>query len=279
MKKSTHIIAAFSIIASLLLCIACTERKHHAAPQAAKPKTETKAAPQAPHDSTPRGAKILLACYSSHIKAYKQGKLIMTDGSAITYDDGRRKSFVQLLDEADPQDMFAFTYDRHAAQPAYQQDAGRSRCEVLFKKMYGSTPEQVRKHLTNVDWFGQKLQFTVVNHAADSLKAVAQELKSHPELRKYLKSAGTFLWRTVRGAKRQSAHSYGMTIDIGVDQSDYWGWKCKDHNEAAKVAYANKMPRQLVEIFERHGFIWGGRWYHYDTMHFEFRPEILMANP
>jgi hypothetical protein len=24
-----------------------------------------------------------------------------------------------------------------------------------------------------------------------------------------------------------------------------------------------------------HGFIWGGYWYHYDTMHFEYRPELL----
>ncbi|MDD5211432.1 MAG: M15 family metallopeptidase, partial [Sulfuricurvum sp.] len=25
----------------------------------------------------------------------------------------------------------------------------------------------------------------------------------------------------------------------------------------------------------KYGFIWGGRWYHYDTMHFEYRPELL----
>jgi hypothetical protein len=30
-----------------------------------------------------------------------------------------------------------------------------------------------------------------------------------------------------------------------------------------------------VEVFERHGFIWGGKWNHYDTMHFEYRPELL----
>ena len=30
-------------------------------------------------------------------------------------------------------------------------------------------------------------------------------------------------------------------------------------------------------IFEKHGFIWGGRWYHYDTMHFEYRPELVGA--
>jgi D-alanyl-D-alanine carboxypeptidase len=28
-------------------------------------------------------------------------------------------------------------------------------------------------------------------------------------------------------------------------------------------------------LFEQHGFIWGGKWYHYDTMHFEYRPEII----
>ena len=37
-----------------------------------------------------------------------------------------------------------------------------------------------------------------------------------------------------------------------------------------------QMPREIVDIFERHGFIWGGKWYHYDTMHFEYRPELLI---
>ena len=35
---------------------------------------------------------------------------------------------------------------------------------------------------------------------------------------------------------------------------------------------------EVVEIFEKYGFIWGGKWYHYDTMHFEYRPELLV-NP
>jgi peptidoglycan LD-endopeptidase CwlK len=34
---------------------------------------------------------------------------------------------------------------------------------------------------------------------------------------------------------------------------------------------------EIVAIFEKHGFIWGGKWYHYDTMHFEYRPELMPA--
>ena len=43
-----------------------------------------------------------------------------------------------------------------------------------------------------------------------------------------------------------------------------------------KIFDKNKIPFEIVEIFERHGFIWGGKWYHYDTMHFEYRPELLI---
>jgi len=38
------------------------------------------------------------------------------------------------------------------------------------------------------------------------------------------------------------------------------------------------MPQAIVDIFERYGFIWDGKWYHYDTMRFEYRPELLAAS-
>lgn len=237
--------------------------------------------------SIPKGARILMEVYPNYVKGYKNGKLLMGDGSSITYDDGRKKSFVQLLDEADPEDMFAFKYDLNSWTPGKMQDAGRSRCEELFKKMYGSSASAVKEKLVSVRWpFGQAtdnggvdmsvktVEFTTVNGANKQLEKVVAELEKHPELHKYLAQSGAFYWRPVRGAKRLSAHSYGMTIDIGVKYSDYWRSHAK--SETATVAYHNKFPHEIVEIFEKYGFIWGGRWYHYDTMHFEYRPEILM---
>jgi hypothetical protein len=36
------------------------------------------------------------------------------------------------------------------------------------------------------------------------------------------------------------------------------------------------VPTSVVEAFERHGFVWGGKWLFFDTMHFEYRPEVLL---
>ena len=31
-----------------------------------------------------------------------------------------------------------------------------------------------------------------------------------------------------------------------------------------------------MEAFEKNNFIWGGKWGHFDIMHFEYRPEIIL---
>ncbi len=95
-------------------------------------------ADNAAQQTVPKGAAILLKAYPNFIKKYENGQLHLSDGTKITYDDGRDKTFLQKLDDADPEDMFAFKYNRRSWTPEYLQDAGRSRCEQLFKKMYGA---------------------------------------------------------------------------------------------------------------------------------------------
>lgn len=220
-------------------------------------------------------SKALVAAYPDFIKRIADNRVIFNDGTSLTYDDGRVKDFGTLLDDGDIEDMFFVPYDPSGNQPEYLHDAGRSRNEALFKKMYGNSAAAVCKNLVKVAWFGKTVDFTAINGAADSLRKVAAELEDYPQLKKYLASSGTFYWRHVRGAKRLSAHSYGIAFDIAVPYSDYWLWKNKNAGETDRIEYANRFPRQIVEIFRRHGFIWGGAWYHFDTMHFEFRPEIL----
>lgn len=225
--------------------------------------------------AVPAGARILMDVYPDAGMKYKDGYIVFPDGERILYDDGKKKSFIVMLDNSDVEDMFSMRYDTVSPKPGYLSDAGRSRCEALFKKMYGKSASEVSSRMETVDWFGQKIKFTKVNGASRQLRKVAAELKTKPHLAKYLKPASTFYWRNVRGAKRMSAHSYGIAIDINVKMSDYWLWANKGKGETAKISYKNRIPPELVRIFEKHGFVWGGRWYHYDTMHFEYRPEQL----
>lgn len=224
----------------------------------------------------PHGVRALMKAYPDFIKGWDGKNILFADGTSLLYDDGKKKTFEQKLDDSDVEDMFSDVYRDHDGEPEYLADAGRSRSEALFKKMYGNSESAVSKKLVSVEWFGENVRFTLVNGAADSLRKVAAELARYPELRKYLKSSGTFYWRKVLGANRQSAHSYGIAFDIGVKYADYWKWKNPNAGETTRIRYANSIPRQIVEIFRRHGFIWGGNWYHYDTMHFEFRPELLV---
>lgn len=222
---------------------------------------------------TPRQA--FKTAYPDFIADIRGNEVVFTDGTIMLWDDMREKSFEQRLNEADIEDMFFSRYDDSNLPPAYLADAGRSRADALFKKMYGSTQDEVSRNLVNVSWMGRNIKFTSVNGAADSLRKVAAALERLPHLKKYLKCSGTYFWRNVRGANRLSAHSFGIAIDIAVPYSDYWLWRNPCASETSLIKYTNRIPAEIVAIFRKYGFIWGGAWYHYDTMHFEFRPEIL----
>lgn len=201
----------------------------------------------APTDTTTLKANALAKAYPDCIKAYNNGMLTFADGSEMPFDDGKTKTFEQRLDNADAEDMMEHYIDHNGEPPAYLSDVGRTRCEALFKKMYGNTSAAVGKQLTTVDWFGQKLKFSSTNGAADSLRAVAREIAQHPDLIKYAKpSAGTFYWRTVRGAKRLSAHSFGIAIDVCTSRSNYWRWDYPGRGETAKIGYRNAFSHQLA---------------------------------
>ena len=227
-------------------------------------------------DTIPENVRKIIKVYPDFNISYSDNHLVFTDGTTIVYDDGREKSFVEKLDDCDVEDMFSMTYDRDATIPAYLNDCGRGRSEQLYKKMYGNNEAEVKNNLVDVEWFGQKIPFTKVNGANLQLAKVAADLKTMPEMKKYLTKASSFYWRKVRGANRQSAHSYGIAIDINTTYSNYWLWSNPKCSETDKLKYENQIPLEIVKVFEKHGFVWGGRWYHYDTMHFEYRPELLL---
>lgn len=231
------------------------------------------------HDSVPEipsFAQKLIECYPETIVGYENDSIVFADGSRMIFDDGIVRSDMQILEGCDIEDMARWSYN-DSIRPFC--DPGRNRCEALFKKMYGQSAAEVSKHLRTIDWcptlVGQKVQITTINHVDVQLQKVSEELDKHPEFKPYLKNSGTFLWRVVAGTERLSPHSFAIAIDIGVNKSNYWKWDNPKASEADTIIYRNTMLKEIVEIFRKYGFIWGGNWYHYDSMHFEYRPELL----
>ncbi|MCP4151774.1 MAG: M15 family metallopeptidase, partial [bacterium] len=72
-----------------------------------------------------------------------------------------------------------------------------------------------------------------------------------------------------------SPHSYGIAIDINpAENCDFEIHKLKAGNRFYKKKQFWKIPPWMVEIFERHDFNWGGKWWgkkkYIDPMHFEY---------
>lgn len=210
------------------------------------------------------------------VKSIHDNTVFFMDGTTLPYDDEKVKSFDEKLENADIEDMFAQSYPAFApiTDPEFNSDPGRFRNDTFLKKLYGSTKSEIEKNLTTVNWLpnhgGKKLQFNKNENASAQLQKVSDELDRLPdEFMKYLKKIdGTYYFRKIAKTERLSAHSYGIAIDLDTHYSRYWQWD-KTHN------FHNEFPKEIIDIFEKHGFIWGGRWYHYDTMHFEYRPELF----
>lgn len=221
----------------------------------------------------------LLVYYRDAIDSIKENKVFFKNGKSIVFDDKKIKDTKQLLESPDLEDQFHFVYNQ-TKNSALNTDAARIRNEAFFKNVYGFSAAEVQKNLVSIAWcpsfVNQRIQVTKKCGVADSLRKVSAALDKHPEWKKYLTSVGgTFNWRKISGTNRLSAHSFGITIDINVAHSNYWQWDCSCTDETKKIAYRNSIPYELVEIFEKYGFVWGGKWVHYDTMHFEFRPELV----
>ena len=219
----------------------------------------------------------LVRAYPNQISGRDDTGIVLRDGTRQNLSDGKTdKSFDEKLKNASLIDQLSLPYPKGVLTkpPRPQDDPGRFRNTAFFDKMYGDCDKgETQKHLTDIRWFTGKVRVTTVNGVAERLRAVAMEIDRLPQnIKRYAyPSAGAFNCRVVKDTGKRSMHAYGAAIDINTAFSDYWLWR--------KGGYRNRISYEIVEIFERHGFIWGGKWGHFDTMHFEYRPEFFDTPP
>jgi hypothetical protein len=242
------------------------------------------AAAQAPASpAMERTVSDLLAAYPDAMDRIEGGDLVWRDGTRMRIDDGKgAKPPAAWLATPDIKDIFAFPYPAGAPldPPPAGADPGRARPAALFNKLYGNChTAEVTPKLADVIWLprksGRTIKFNARHGAAARLQAVSARLDALPaRFDKFLMPvAGTYVCRTIAGTQQISAHGYAIAIDLAPKHAHYWRWISA--SAPAPPAYRNDFPSEIVQAFEAEGFIWGGRWSHFDTMHFEYRPELI----
>jgi hypothetical protein len=196
----------------------------------------------------------------------------LPEGGRIPFDDGQPKSFADRLARPDVKDLFLLPYRPGPLRPVETEDddPGRIRVEAILAATYGPHPaaEQVRTRFLGLPVRMHRRVLPALARVAARLEHARQV---DPGLGPFLRRlSGGFAARKIAGTDRTSAHAYGIAIDLDKSLSDYWRW-----SRGRPLRWRNRIPQAIVDAFEAEGFIWGGRWYHYDTMHFEYRPELF----
>ncbi|MGH4125260.1 MAG: M15 family metallopeptidase [Clostridium sp.] len=205
--------------------------------------------------------------------------LVLKSGKKLLYDDNLRKNSQEKLTNPDLQDTLEQIYPLSPVRTIMKTDydPGRARSYGLLTEIYGSSKKDIESRLTKVKVGYNNYQFNMSSGAASSLQAVMNEVmplsQTNRNVRKcLLPCSGTFNYRVISGTSRLSPHAFGIAIDLASDKRDYWKWASKEDGEKRLASYSS----ELVEIFENNGFVWGGKWSHFDILHFEYRPEIIL---
>lgn len=227
---------------------------------------------------------ILMMAYPEYITGIEKddsGKVyvVMKSGKKFIYDDKMNKSPQDKLDNPDLQDILEDKYplNKDDKVPDKSFDPGRCRNYEFLNEVYGGSRAAIEKNLVSLKYGYPSYQFNSHNNANTCLESALKEImplaKSRGDISSLLyPGCGTYNYRVIAGTGKLSPHSYGIALDLNTDKRDYWKWS----SEASGESRLKEYPSELVTAFENNNFIWGGKWGHFDIMHFEYRPEIIL---
>jgi hypothetical protein len=167
----------------------------------------------------------------------------------------------------------------------------RRRFNAFLDSLYGISSEaEADRLMERVEFLGLSTRVhPLVVAPLRRVERTLYALMPHDEdVREFFASLAAihgYNWRNIAGTARRSYHSYGMAVDLVPRSYDdgwpYWLWAAQGGIERwwdLPLSSRWQVPQAVIDAFESHGFIWGGKWLFFDNLHFEFRPEsILMA--
>jgi hypothetical protein len=257
--------------------------------------------------------KALAAAYPERIDRaeYRNGDWavsLKTDSpqTAWYYYAGGRLLPEELRDQAgefDPQPFYNYTAELPPWQPPGPEQAERFKNQGERRRLH---PPKRSQHFYDALWRSRSrdeswervkslrfLGHTVMVHymILEELALVEErilgEAKTNPQVKQWVNSLDTldgWNWRSIAETQSRSFHAYGAALDLLPKslggRETYWLWAARKTPEWWTISYERRLhpPEAVIKAFEAYGFLWGGKWLFFDTMHFEYRPEILVLS-
>jgi hypothetical protein len=209
--------------------------------------------------------------------------LTTTTGRKFLFDNGKITPLESTGTKADSS-LFQALVTRQKEGPVKGCLYPRAYDYSFFNDIYGSKSSEVMPRLEMVSFRTYSVPFSKKNRAATGLQRVFDTIEtisaSDKEVQQWIsgiRSVSTVSYRPIANAKRPSLHSYAIAVDIRVSppsSGEYWYWDRQKGKWWSDTSTKKAVPVTIVTIFRDNGFAWGGDWFFYDTMHFEYRPEL-----
>lgn len=212
----------------------------------------------------------------------QDGTQVTIDGVTLEMGEITGRAPADVLRQPTMAEQFAYAYpldyDLTARETPWH-DPGRIRHQGFLELLYAGTEVEIAASLRLVRFDGLAdagVRVTTLRGVDCQLDAAVSAIRETGGAfgPVFENPAGGFNWRVIAGTDRLSAHSFGIAVDLNIEYGGYWRWSGAP--EGAVGHYEPRMPPEIVAAFERYGFIWGGKWHHYDGFHFEYRPELIL---
>lgn len=220
---------------------------------------------------------------------WAEGRLLPEE---FRHEPEKWRPYIDYMYPRDIPDPGSFTEEdvqriSRAARPSAREARPPYNLEFHDALYDGKTRAALESHIKSVSFLGKTA--SVHEDIAPRLVAVEQEIyaaaKGSQEVRQFVDTllrAEGYNWREIADSQSRSYHSWGLAVDllpVGWGQKNlYWSWISQWNDRWMELPLSRRWmpPEAVVDIFESHGFIWGGKWLMWDNMHFEYRPELIL---
>jgi hypothetical protein len=252
--------------------------------------------------------KALAAAYPDHISqaTYRNGDwAVLLRGEWFYYAQGRLlpEELRSRVAEYDPQPFYIYPRElppwrepgpeeseRLANSTKQRQEHPPKRSLHFYDALWRAhNRNESYERLKTIRFLGHSvlIHYSIMEELALVEERIRREAQKDNQVRQWINnisSIATWNWRNIAQTQSRSYHAYGAALDLlSADYrkaATYWLWVAENNPRWWTVPYSRRLhpPGKVIKAFEDYGFIWGGKWMLYDTMHFEYRPEILILS-